>query len=75
MWDTHGRVHPSNQMCPWKSAHTFNQTFAKPEFDNLYLIKGTFRQASFEAQMLHHFYYITNCKLYHYYPVHNKVSS
>ena len=26
---------------------------AKPKLDNLYLIKGAFRQASFEAQMLH----------------------
>ena len=55
LWDTHGRVHPSNQLCPWKSAHTLNQTSAKPEFGNVYLIKGTFRQASFEAQRLHHF--------------------
>ena len=46
MWDTHGRVHPSNQMCQCKSANTFNQTSDKPEFDNLYLIKGAIRQAS-----------------------------
>ena len=30
---------------------------AKPKLDNSYLIKGAIRQASFEAQMLHQFYY------------------
>ena len=29
---TQGRVHPSNQMRPWKSAHIFKQTSAKPDF-------------------------------------------
>ena len=30
---------------------------SQTKFDNLYLIKGAIRQASFEAQKLHQFYY------------------
>ena len=40
---------------PEKDRDQNGKRHAKPKFDNLYLIKGAIRQASFEAHMLHHF--------------------
>ena len=43
-----------------------------PKFYNSYLIKGAIRQASFEAQKLHLFYYKLYYILFTLIPVHNK---
>ena len=34
-----------------RTLSSFNQAYAKPKLENLYLIKGAIRQASFEAQI------------------------